>query len=243
MEEKNIIDLGHDDLESKAAKDGRSRTWMLLLYEDDPTHKRVLDGVLNDLDWDYAGRIHDQDSVKDHYHIVCVFKDGRKNKDVAADLGIDKRWLRAWDKKKKAFRYLCHKDNPEKFQYSVDGIFGTVSEKAISECLRGDSQSEQQSVFDIISLLDSCEGFVSFSNFIYLANERGLYATFRRMGNLGVSLINEHNAKVRLKYDNEMKSDERQEDFVRFLRSIDDLPFERRCEILAKKGYPPLKEN
>lgn len=241
MEEITKVDLGHDDVEGQECKDGRSRTWMLLLYEDDPSHKAVLDGKLSDLDWDYAGRIHDQDEgVKPHHHIVVIFKNGRKNADVAADLGIDKRWLRAWDKQKKAFRYLCHKDNSEKFQYSPDGIYGTVAEKAISQCSKGNELSELQSVDEIISILNDIDGIVSYSFFLSLMTQKGLYATFRRMGNLAVKLLDEHNAKERLKIDNEIKADHNRESFRAFLRNIDDLPFDERCDRLEKLGYPPL---
>lgn len=191
---KKLVDLGHDDVDGQECKDGRSRTWMILLYEDYPTHKAVLDGKLADLDWNYAGRIHDKDDgVKTHHHVVVVFKDGRKNADVAADLGIDKRWLRAWDRQKKALRYLCHKDNPEKYQYSHEGIYGTIAEKAVAQCSKGSELSEVQSVCDIVALIDSVDGYLSYSNAISLMAASGLYASFRRMGNLCIKLIEEHN--------------------------------------------------
>lgn len=193
MEDVRKVDLGHDDVDGQECKDGRSRTWMLLLYEDDPTHKAVLDGKLNDLDWNFAGRVHDMDGVKTHHHIVVLFKDGRKNADIAADLGIEKRWLRAWDRQKKAFRYLCHRDNPEKYQYSTDGIYGTLAEKAVAACSKGDALSENQSVSEVLNLLDSIEGFVTYRFFLALVVEKGCYPTFRRMGNLAVRLIDEHN--------------------------------------------------
>lgn len=193
MDDVIKVDLGHDDVDGQECKDGRSRTWMLLLYEDDLTHKAVLDGRLNDLDWNFAGRVHDMDGVKTHHHIVVLFKDGRKNADIAADLGIDKRWLRAWDRQKKAFRYLCHRDNPEKYQYSTDGIYGTLAEKAVAACSKGDALSENQSVLEILNLLDNIDGFVSYRLFLALAVEKGCYSTFRRMGTLSVRLIDEHN--------------------------------------------------
>lgn len=234
-------DLGHDDIDGQECKDGRSRTWMILLYEDDPTHKLVLDETLADLDWNYAGRIHDQDEgVKPHHHIVVLFKDGRKKADIAKDLGIEMRWLRAWDKQKKALRYLCHKDNPEKFQYHPDGIYGTIAEKAIAQCSKNDQLSESQSVKEIIDLLDSIDGIVSYSFFLALLNERGLFSVFRRMGVIATRLLDEHNAKVRSAIDRELKADQNRESFRAFLKHIDELPFEERCAILEQKGFPPL---
>lgn len=227
------VDLGHDDVDGQECKDGRSRTWMLLLYEDDPTHKAVLDGKLADLDWNYAGRKHDKDDgVKEHHHIVVLFKDGRKNADIAVDLGIDKRWLRAWDRQKKALRYLCHKDNPEKYQYSTDGIYGTIAEKAVAACSKGDALSEKQSVDEILQTLDGIDGFISYKEFLRVVSEKGLYASFRRMGNLACRLLDEHNAIQRRKLDKELHRDSEREKFHNFMKRIDDLPFAERMRIL-----------
>lgn len=238
---KKPIDLGHDDVDGQECKDGRSRTWMLLLYEDDPTHKAVLDGKLAELDWNYAGRIHDKDDgVKPHHHVVILFKDGRKNTDIASDLGIDKRWLRAWDRKKKALRYLCHRDNPEKFQYSTDGIYGTVAEQAVNACSKGNELSEVQAVKEITQLLDEIDGFVSYRFFLSYIADKGLYPVFRRMGNLGPRLVDEHNGLQRNKLAREINSQDNVDRFKSFMRVIDDLPFDERCEVLAKKGFPPL---
>lgn len=242
MEElKQVIDLGHDDVDGQECKDGRSRTWMLLLYEDDPSHKAVLDGKLSELDWNFAGRIHDQDDgVKVHHHVVVLFKDGRKNTDIANDLGIDKRWLRAWDRKKKALRYLCHRDNPEKYQYSPDGIYGTIAEQAVSACSKGNELSESQAIKEIADLVDSIDGFVTYSFFLRYVADKGLYPVFRRLGIIATRLLDEHNAIERRKLDSEINGDTQRENFKRFLKSIEDMPFEERCEKLQKLGYPPL---
>ena len=205
---KNPPDLGHDDVDGQECKDGRSRTWMVLLYEDDPVHKAVLDGKFAELDWNYAGRIHDHDDgVKPHHHVVCVFKDGRKAADVAADLGLDKRWLRAWDRQKKAFRYLCHRDNPDKFQYHPDGIYGTMAEKAVGCCSKGDVLSESQSMQEVFKTLDEIEGYVSYKFFLSLMVEKGCFAVFRRLGVLGVRLIDEHNHEYYQKCQKDMFPD------------------------------------
>lgn len=190
-------DLGHDfEAEGQECKDGRSRTWMLLLYPDNPEHLQVIESKLSDLDWNYAGRVHDMDDVKAHHHVVVIFKDGRKNADIAKDLGIDKRFVRAWDRQKKAFRYLCHKDNPEKYQYSPEGIYGTMAEKAVAACAKGNDLSEKQSINEILNMLDEIDGYVSYRYFINLVNERGCFSVFRRMGIIGTRLLDEHNRRV-----------------------------------------------
>lgn len=207
MEEiKKPVDLGHDDVEGQECKDGRSRTWMLLLYPDNPAHNAVLEGRFAELDWNYAGIAHDQEG-KLHHHVVVLFKDGRKNADVAADLGIDKRWLRAWDRKKKALRYLCHRDNPEKYQYSTDSIYGTIAEQAVSACSKSDAMSEGQAFGEISKALDEFEGYISYKQFYLLMAERGLFSVFRRLGVMGIKLIDEHNQE----YEKQLEAERREE--------------------------------
>lgn len=242
MEDVKIVDLGHDDVDGQECKDGRSRTWMILLYPDNEEHKAVLDGRLSELDWNYAGRVHDQEG-KEHHHVVVLFKDGRKNADIAADLGIDKRWLRAWDRQKKALRYLCHRDNPEKYQYSTDGIYGTIAEKAVAACAKGNELSESQSVQEIIRMLDEQEGFISYGVFLHVVAEKGLFSVFRRMGVFGVRLLDEHNAVVRQSLDREIKRQTETQQMERFFRKINAMSFEELTEWLEKRkteDLPPL---
>lgn len=238
-EEVKLVDLGHDDVDGQECKDGRSRTWMLLLYEDDPSHKAVLDGKLSELDWNYAGIKHDSDDgVKVHHHIVVLFKDGRKNADIANDLGIDKRWLRAWDRKKRAFRYLCHRDNQDKFQYSTESIYGTVAEQAVSACSKGNELSEVQAIKEIADLLDSIDGTVTYSFFLRLVADRGLYSVFRRLGIIATRLLDEHNGIERTKIQREISREHNVDRFVAFMKSIDNMPFEDKCKLLIQKGFP-----
>ena len=233
------VDLGHDDVDGQECKDGRSRTWMILLYEDDPTHKALLDGGLADLDWNYAGRLHDKDDgVKPHYHIVVLFKDGRKNTDIANDLGIDKRWLRAWDRKKKALRYLCHRDNPDKFQYTTDDIFGTIAEQAVSACSKGNELSEAQAVKEIAQLLDDLEGFVSYSFFLRYVADNGLFTVFRRLGIIGVRLLDEHNGIVRTRLERELESQHAREGLDKFVKDFNALPFDEKCDLISSTNRP-----
>ncbi len=191
MEEIKIFDFGHDDTEEKA---GRSRNWLLLLYPDNEEHSAVLDGKLDELDWDYCGRIHDEDpGIKPHHHVIVAFKDGRQKADVAADLALDPRWLRRVHSIKKAMRYLCHKDNPEKHQYSADGIYGTIADRAIAQCSKGDAISEQEGVLKVHQIIDNWEGFITVSKLLPVICAEGVYSHYRRLGHSIFRMIEEHN--------------------------------------------------
>lgn len=229
------VDLGHDDVGGQECKDGRSRTWMILLYEDNEQMASVLNSRLKELDWNYAGRIHDQEG-KPHHHVVVLFKDGRKAADIANDLQLDSRWLRAWDRKKKALRYLCHKDNPEKFQYDTDGIYGTIAEQAVAACSKGDAQSESQTVVEIMNVIDSFDGHLSYSVALRLMAEKGCFSVFRRMGVLGVRLIDEHNYVVSSRNVEKL---EREMASVRFADTMARVDFVSRCDHLQKTQGDP----
>lgn len=243
-EVKKPVDFGHDDVDGQECKDGRSRTWMLLLYPDNPEHKAVLDGKLADLDWDYAGRLHDKDDgVKEHHHVVVLFKNGRKNTDIASDLGIEKRWLRAWDRQKKALRYLCHRDNPEKFQYSTDGIYGSIAEKAVGACSKGNELSEVQSVKEITKMLREIDGFVTYDYFLNLVSDAGCYSVFRRMGNIGVELIKQHNnhygKQLELEHAEKVGFTADKATFERFVKyqTANPMAFAELMERLERQGH------
>lgn len=164
---------------------------MILTYDDNNQCDHVV-SALNDLDWNYAGRVHDMEG-KPHYHIVVLFKNGRKCADVAKDIGIDARWLRAWDSKKKALRYLCHRDDSDKYQYTTDTIFGNLADDAIKACNVGQEQIESNVVCEIVALLDSYQERVTYSFFIAKCAELGYWSVLRRMGNLACKLVDEHN--------------------------------------------------
>ena len=197
MEEVKAVskDLGHEALEDKP---GRSRTWMILLYpetEETGAHKRVLEETLDELDWNYCGRVHDKDDgVKEHHHVVVYFQNGRLKEDVARDLGIETRWLRRAHSQKRAMRYLCHKDNPEKYQYTPGEIYGTMADKAIAQCSKGDSKTEEDGVSKILELIDSWVGYIPYRVFLQVVLAEGVYSHYRRLGNSIFKLIEEHNA-------------------------------------------------
>lgn len=199
MEDKTVIsvlDLGHDENDDKP---GRSRVWMLLLYpetDESGTHKQALE-KLDELDWNYCGRVHDQDeSVKSHHHVIVCFQNGRLKDDVANDLGIDTRWIRRVHSQKKAMRYLCHKDNRDKFQYSPSEIYGTLADKAIAQCSKGDSISEIEGVSKVAELINSFPGYVSVTQLLPLVLAENVYSHYRRMGNSVFYMINEHNQMI-----------------------------------------------
>ena len=170
---------------------------MLLLYPDTDesgTHKAALE-KLDELDWNYCGRVHDQDEgVKEHHHIVVCFKDGRQKEDVAADLGISTRWIRRAHSQTKAMRYLCHRDNKDKFQYSAAEIYGTLADKAIAKCSKGDAISEAEGTTKVIELIETFPGIINYTALLKMVIAENCYPHYRRLGNTIFRLVDQHNS-------------------------------------------------
>lgn len=235
MEEIKKLDLGHDEVEEKA---GRSRNWFLLLYPDNEDMKQVLDTRLDELDWDYCGRVHDKDEgVKEHHHVLVCFPNGRLKADVANDLGIDPRWLRRVHSQKKAMRYLCHKDNPEKHQYSVDGIYGTLADKAITQCQKGDKVSEVDGTMKVLSIIENYPGIVSVNKILPIVCAEGVYPHYRRLGNSIFKMIDEHNKPF---YEASMRNEKENNERLGFESRVAQL--EKLLQTMSFEEYLSFRE-
>lgn len=107
---------------------GRTRDWWFFMYPESatPNWESVLDDMhvpwvkspLHQYDVDQHGEL-----LKPHYHVILYFdsvKDKRQIEEFVKPLGgtLIEKVLH----KKSTLRYLCHLDNPEKYQYSVSDI-------------------------------------------------------------------------------------------------------------------------
>lgn len=232
------VDPGHDDLDSDSSS-GRSRTFMVLLYPDNEDHERWIKDVLPKLDFDYVGICHDkEESAKPHYHIVFYFKDARWRDAFAADLGLDTRWVRAWNSKVRAFRYLLHKGFPDKVQYSDTGLFGGLTDACISACGRASPADESKQAKQIFELLASIDGTVTIESFAIIALENHLWSAFRRMGNIAIRAIDSHNSSFMVSYNRKTDNDRLQMSLASSMLSENGLSFAERCELLDRLGFP-----
>lgn len=239
MEDNKLVDLGHGDSEDVG---GRSRNWFLLLYPDNEDMNKILESRLDDLDWNYCGRVHDKDEgVKEHHHVLVCFVNGRLKADVASDLGIDERWLRRVHSQKKAMRYLCHRDNPEKYQYSPDGIYGTLADKAIAQCQKGDKVSEVDGTMKVAEIINGWPGIVSVTKVLPVICAEGVYSHYRRLGNSIFKMIEEHNKPF---YDFAEKqrqanrdSEDIKEKFQKLESILHSMSFDEYLEWRKQKGF------
>lgn len=237
------IDYGHDGLGEEDESPHRKRCWMALCYPDNEEMNNWWLNTLPGIDFGYVGRIHDQEG-KAHHHVVFVFPEAKTQTAVSLNVSYPVRWLRPWDSKRKAMRYLCHCDNPEKFQYDVNGLYGSLVDEATKYCSKGSAESETKSAIDVFDLLDSIDGYLRFSDFARICAEKGLWSTFRRMGVMGSRLIDDHNTAFteRRRQEQVQSSFDRFNDYLKsgFSKS---LTFEQWIEFYERNGtstLPPL---
>lgn len=158
----------------------KARNWTGLIYPDDCKENWL--SILDDAHVPYAlSPLHDKDENDDgslkkaHHHIIVSF-DGPTTEKVVQDL-LDSlakdhaprvqiiRSIRS------SYRYLTHKDNPEKYQYSESGIrFGGGFD--LNDILTQTEIIEMQiEIIEVINKYDFCE-FEDLVNYFIATNNK-----------------------------------------------------------------------
>lgn len=191
----------------------RSRLWFCLLYEDNADHMLALETIISQ--FNHVGIKHDKDCwtpddevenpehkagelKKAHYHLILKFTSARWNTALAADLGIDIRFLEPCRNFDASAAYLVHDGLDDKYQYSHDELFGPLS-PAVVKILN--QEDEGVRVKKLLALIDG-SGELDLRKLINLACDNGLYGDLRRMGFWAQKLIDTHNQQIRQLYTN-----------------------------------------
>ncbi len=114
------------------------------------------------------------DLKKPHTHFVCSFPNARYFSGIARDLGVPVNTIRKVNNLYKAYVYLWHMLDPDKYQYSKD-IVGSHEFEEPSEHA-GMTQMED----DQVQILLDMPTFDTFNELCRWAYEQGCWATFRK---------------------------------------------------------------
>lgn len=177
-------------------KDARTRCFMFTLYEEEPGFEEYYNKISLGR---YAGIIHDQDvddagqPLKPHYHFVVYFKDKKSLEQVSEYYDIAVNRIEKYNSLETALLYLIHRNQPSKFQYNENNVFGNLKSKLISFVEDIEDIGENEKVSYIIDYIDSINDFVSFSDVMKWACINNCFAELRRAQTLFVNLIREHN--------------------------------------------------
>lgn len=180
----------------------RDRKFVAVLYPEDPTHAAAIEKMKSG-GYNFAGILHDKDVYEDgehegeikkaHWHIVVRFKNAVWNTAISNELGIEANYLEACKDVDSALLYLVHFGNEEKYQYEYETVFGPLKVRLATLLAEPDEGSRVLSLVDIV---ESAPGPLGYTELIKKAVSAGVYADLRRMGALGVKMLEEHNYEV-----------------------------------------------
>lgn len=102
----------------------RYRNYIILLYQDTTSYKfdEVLRIVKSQKKWAYIKHFPESDEKKEHYHCILSFDNQKTPSALAKQLGVPEMFVKPIKNMRSMCRYLIHKDDEEKYQYSLDQV-------------------------------------------------------------------------------------------------------------------------
>lgn len=183
----------------------KTRTYCMVLYPtEDETHFACMQ-KLEKNGYSYCAIDHDKDIYDDydecdkskigtlkklHTHVYLRLKSPRFAEPLAEELGIKSNYLQVCRDSKSALAYMVHDGYPNKYQYDIESVYGSLRFE-VSKLLVADDEGSR--VMQILDLLDSMPKPCTYRKLLVAVCNNGLYGDFRRMGSGIKTLIEEHN--------------------------------------------------
>lgn len=115
----------------------------------------------------------DGEPMKPHVHILCHFGNARYFSGIAKELAVPEGAVNRVDNPEKAFAYLTHDNNPEKYQYDKADL--CFHDFAMGEAEQAGAAEEEQ----VVQLLEMPQGLTR-RQAARWALENGCWAAYRR---------------------------------------------------------------
>lgn len=153
---KNIkkLEVGEKCEEQKPL---RFRNFIVLLYEDSESYdfKETLRICKSQKKWAYIKHFPESNEKKEHFHVVLRFENNKTKEALSKELGIPINYIDPVKNFRTICRYLIHKDDEDKYQYSLDQV--QVSEAFEREYKKqfDDIESEDTIIDNIYKFIDS----------------------------------------------------------------------------------------
>lgn len=151
-----------DSLEEQKPK--QYRDFIILLYEDTSSYdfKEVLSIIKSQKYYAYIKHTPESDEKKIHFHVRLHFENGKRVSTLSNQLGVPEQFVQPVKSVRRMDRYLIHKDDDDKIQYSIDQVI-------ISDCFKrkylksfDDLKDENQIIDDIYIFIDNLK-FLNFN--------------------------------------------------------------------------------
>ena len=179
----------------------RAKNFNLVLYPEDKTHVRALERIK--VNYDCAYILHDMDTdekgelKKEHWHVVLRFKNARWNSALAEDLGITPNYIEESQSFKRSLFYLIHFYEPEKYQYSIDCVQGSLK-KRLKEFINNEDKTESEKVLEIFEEIDNFDDFIEYKVFVKHIAKIGYWDVLRRSSSIILRYLDLHNQEYRV---------------------------------------------
>jgi len=177
----------------------RARSFNLVLYEEDETHRKALDIIQKS--YDYAMILHDRDIdsegniKKPHYHVVIRFQNPKWSTSLATELGITENYLEESRSLKRSLLYLIHFYDSDKYQYQLSDVSGSLKSR-LEEFTRNEGKSEGEKILEILEEIDNVNGYIKYSLFVRHIARIGYWDVLRRSSALILRYLDEHNTDL-----------------------------------------------
>lgn len=169
MENNEVGELIEDVIPTKY------RHWIILLYEDTSSYdfKEVLRIIKSQRKWAYIKHIPENDEKKEHFHVILSFDNATKQDTLAKKLGVPINFIRPIKSFRTICRYLIHKDDEDKFQYSLEQVkLSKLFEKHFLKQF-DDIENEEEilsNIYSFISNLNNLSYIEALKSLIYYVN-------------------------------------------------------------------------
>lgn len=195
----------------------RNREWVCVLYPDNDRHIRAIT-QLEKNHYPAIWILHDQDlkngldeEKKEHWHVTFQFPNARYWQSLAKELDIEPNLL--WMRKDyyltldDALRYMVHKGEHDKYQYSESQVKGDEKlKKQLHKACEIYNLIEDDKVDILMHYIDERSEPFTMRDFCKFANEKGFWGTVRQAGYLWGRMIDERNLEIieeqKTKYNN-----------------------------------------
>lgn len=181
-------------------KNIRSLYWGLILY-DDSDNLNFIDKIqIIAQNYDYVYIKHDKDIdsngnlKKVHYHVILKFTNYKWLNSLSEELNIPMNYFEKINSLNNMLVYLIHYNNSDKYQYSLNDVFGTSSLKIkLNKCISNIEHTEEDKIMIILDFIYSYPTNLTYRDLVSFILNKGLWADFRRNANIIFKLLDEHN--------------------------------------------------
>lgn len=161
---KKVIKIELDDSKEigvgekiEEIKPKQYRNWLILLYDDTISYnfKDVLRIVKSQKNWAYIKHLPEENEKKPHYHVILSFENARTKNGLSSLLGVPSNYISEIKSFRTICRYLVHKDDDDKIQYSLDNVIISDSFKRKYFKQFDDLESEEDIISNIYTYISS----------------------------------------------------------------------------------------